>query len=222
MVVGIMSYVDSIFNYFGNYHTIVNRLSSIQTSRMNTLIIVDYQNDFVQENAPLSVNGAIKAVEKINELLETGKINHVIFTVDWHPANHCSFKENGGKWPTHCVAYTEGASIYSTLYTKCIELHIPYQVLEKGSRPELEEYGAISEIKDKRTHYELHSNNSMVFLNKRNDIIVCGVAGDYCVLTTLQQLKPLYPKVFLEGIASIDGGKALDRYISENNVSIFK
>lgn len=189
---------------------------------MNTLIIVDCQNDFVLQDAPLHVEGASEAVTKIAELLSTGVIDNVIFTVDWHSSNHCSFKENGGTWPTHCVAYTKGASICDTLYLKCDELRVPYQVLEKGTNKDVEEYGAISEIKDKRTHYELHSKSDLVFLNKRANVIVCGVAGDYCVLETLKQLKPLYPKVYIDGVASIDGGEKLSTYMNDNNINKFK
>lgn len=187
---------------------------------MNTLIIVDCQNDFVLPNAPLYVKGATRAVCKIEELLSTGIIDNVIFTVDWHPLNHKSFKENGGEWPEHCVQYTEGASIYESLYLKCSEKNIPYQVLEKGTIFNIEEYGAISEIKDKRTYYELSSKSDTVFVNKRANIIVCGVAGDFCVLETLKQLQPLYPTVYLDGVASIDGGERLNTYISENKIKL--
>lgn len=187
---------------------------------MNTLIIVDCQNDFVLPNAPLYVKGATKAVCKIEELLSTGIIDNVIFTVDWHPLNHKSFKENGGEWPEHCVQYTEGASIYESLYLKCAEKNIHYQVLEKGTIFNIEEYGAISEIKDKRTYYELSSKSDTVFINKRANIIVCGVAGDFCVLETLKQLQPLYPTVYLDGVVSIDGGERLNTYISENKIKL--
>lgn len=189
---------------------------------MNTLVIVDCQNDFVLADAPLSVNGALEAVSEIEKLLNSGNIDHVIFTVDWHPSNHCSFKTYGGNWPTHCVQHTQGASIIQSLYTACEKNRIPFQVLEKGSSKSSEEYGAVSQIVDKRKYYELHSMTDMVFLNKRSDVIVCGVAGDYCVLETLKQLRPLMPKVYTRGIASIDGGVTLNRYITENNISIFE
>lgn len=188
---------------------------------MNTLIIVDCQNDFILDGAPLRVKGSTRAVCEIENLLDTGVIDNVVFTVDWHPSNHCSFKENGGEWPTHCVQYTEGASICDILYLKCAEKNIPYQVMEKGTIFNQEEYGAVSEIKDKRTYYELKSMTDTVFLNKRVNVIVCGVAGDYCVLETLKQLKPLCPMVYMKGIASIDGGEKLNTYINENNIKLW-
>lgn len=189
---------------------------------MKTLIIVDCQNDFILPDAPLQVNGAFHAVSKIEELLLTGVIDNVIFTVDWHPVNHCSFKENGGKWNRHCVQYTEGASIYNSLYLVCMAQNIPFQVLQKGTLSGEEEYGAISEIKDKRAYYILCSKSDSVFLDKRTNIIVCGIAGDYCVLETLKQLSPLYPEIYLDGTVSIDGGTTLSKYIKENNIKVWK
>ena len=106
------------------------------------------------------------------------------------------------------------------MYLKCAEKNIPYQVLEKGTIFNIEEYGAISEIKDKRTYYELSSKSDTVFINKRANIIVCGVAGDFCVLETLKQLQPLYPTVYLDGVVSIDGGERLNTYISENKIKL--
>lgn len=189
---------------------------------MNTLIIVDCQNDFTQEYGSLYVPKADSAIEEIRNLLSTGVIDCVIFTVDWHPSDHYSFTTNGGQWPLHCIQYTQGSAIHPTLYEVCLAKHIPYQILRKGTVPNKEEYGAVSEIRDKRTHYELHSLEDVVILNKRTNVIVCGVAGDYCVLETLKQLRPLYPKVFMKGVASIDDGTALNKYMTETNIQVFE
>lgn len=188
---------------------------------MNTLIIVDCQNDFVKESGSLYIQGAYPAIKNIEKLILSETIEEVIFTVDWHPYNHCSFIEENGKWPRHCVKHTYGSNICSDLLYACQTAGIAYQVLEKGSLPTVEEYGAVSEIKDKRLYYELHSKSSKVYLSKRSNVIICGVAGDYCVLETLKQLKPLSPFVYLAGIASIDGGEKLNEYIKENNTNIY-
>ena len=39
----------------------------------------------------------------------------VVYTQDWHPADHTSFKEQGGIWPVHCVQGTEGAAFHPDL-----------------------------------------------------------------------------------------------------------
>ena len=78
---------------------------------MITLIIVDCQNDFI--TGTMAVKGAKESVEEIKKFVKNHRkeIEKIIFTVDWHPHNHMSFKKNGGLWPAHCVQYTPGACI---------------------------------------------------------------------------------------------------------------
>ena len=61
------------------------------------LIIVDFQNDFV--NGSLAVPGAETARDNIITFIGNNfpNIHNIFFTVDNHPENHCSFIENGGK-----------------------------------------------------------------------------------------------------------------------------
>lgn len=54
-------------------------------------------------------------------------------------------------------------------------------------------------------------------------MVVCGIAGDYCVLETLKNIVALRGstlgiKVFLRGVASIDGGKALADYMAQTGI----
>lgn len=62
-----------------------------------TLVVVDFQYDFCLLGAPLYVPGSDRALWNISHLIENKKIGEVIFTADWHPANHCSFKRNDGE-----------------------------------------------------------------------------------------------------------------------------
>ena len=39
----------------------------------------------------------------------------ILATRDWHPPNHCSFTEQGGPHPTHCVQGSRGAQFHSDL-----------------------------------------------------------------------------------------------------------
>ncbi len=39
----------------------------------------------------------------------------ILTTRDWHPPNHCSFTEQGGPHPTHCVQGSRGAQFHSDL-----------------------------------------------------------------------------------------------------------
>ena len=72
------------------------------------LLIVDPQNDFI--TGTLAVEGAKEKMMKLAES-DLSKYDYVCVTLDTHPENHCSFKENGGIWPKHCVFATNGWNI---------------------------------------------------------------------------------------------------------------
>lgn len=72
------------------------------------LLIVDPQVDFI--SGSLAVEGAKEKMDALASALQNGEIDcdYVMVTKDFHPSNHCSFKENGGQWPPHCVKGTTG------------------------------------------------------------------------------------------------------------------
>ena len=61
-------------------------------------MIVDVQNDFIAGTLSLlncpAKHDASEVVPCINNLIETVPFDVVAYTLDWHPANHCSFIEN--------------------------------------------------------------------------------------------------------------------------------
>lgn len=203
-------------------------------NKHNILVVVDCQNDFI-EGGKLPVNGASEAINNIIKLLNSSdRPDEVIFTVDWHPYNHCSFKENGGEWPMHCVQFTNGAAIKDDLINTCIKNKIPYGVATKGQDPSKENYTAFNFVYENDNIYTYslapHFDPEKVTLDffkdtddnsEFDDIIVCGLAGDVCVLNTLKVLEKINPKVFLKGIASIDGGKKLQQYINYQGLTIY-
>lgn len=179
------------------------------------LIVVDYQKDFYDPKGALYVKDGEKLINNISKLIS--QCDEVIYTMDYHPYDHCSFKENGGIWPIHCVSNTEGASLPIEL----IKLNPNYQIWYKGFNKDKEEYGAFADnpvIRNYRLYNEIkHTNNC--------EYIVCGIAGDYCVLETLKNLLKLVPKsqikVFTSGIVSIDGGDKLNQFIAQEKLNIY-
>lgn len=201
---------------------------------MKTLVVVDFQKDFANLNGSLYVKGAEEAKKAIIDYIN---INHdsiydVIFTVDWHSPNHCSFKKNGGEWPLHCLQFSEGAGIDDDIMKLCLDYDIKIKVFKKGNIDSLEEYGAFSYVSHRVIYGDTdiviaqnEAQNSTVEFGSFN-IVVCGIAGDYCVKNTIDNLihnscpVELQVSVLKEGIASIDGGKSLESFIKDNNIKV--
>ena len=138
------------------------------------IIVVDVQNDFVEGGA-LAVSGGRALVPKINDFVQrAGQDALVIFTMDWHPANHSQFKEKGGIWPVHCVQGTPGAELVR-------ELEIPAgsEIVRKGTQPERDGYsGFEGENRRGQTLQEILQERGI------RRVYVCGIATDHCVRAT--------------------------------------
>lgn len=182
------------------------------------LLIVDPQNDFI--------SGALAvpcAEAKINNLIDTlksvEKYDWIGITMDSHPENHCSFKEFGGIWPKHCVYNQWGWQLPNALQ----QLLLPTPNIEffrKGTLPDKEEYSIFD---NKADGVKLHKRIIELIKEENCTIELCGIAGDYCVLETLQGLRNFVPDtsicVRLGCTASIDGGEKLLNYLRENNIN---
>jgi nicotinamidase/pyrazinamidase len=131
------------------------------------LIIVDFQNDFTPGGA-LAVAGGHQIAERVNELAASG-FDVVVATRDWHPPDHGSFAEQGGPWPVHCVAGTSGAQLHPALEQGRID-----RVVDKGQDPGTEGYSGFEGTDLER------------LLRERDvdEVVICGLATDYCVKNT--------------------------------------
>ena len=215
----------------------MSKKNKTTNSVKKTLVIVDAQNDFCNPDGALYVKGAENIVKPIIDYVKKNKatIDQIIFTRDWHLNKDESFKKNGGIWPVHCVQNTEGANINKELYDALIQTRIPVKIVNKGTTFNHEEYGAFEHC---GTFHHLHPNdpptvNNCYFANYESssgtrivneDVVVCGVAGDYCVKETIKNLikhwKNFKIEVFMDGIASIDDGTSLMELIEEKNLKV--
>lgn len=147
---------------------------------MKQLVIIDCQNDFI--TGTLACHHALHAIENIVSFLNNNHIDHVFYSQDWHnPTNH-SFEVNGGIWPVHCVANTWGAALTDDFNLELQnEVHKPNaeNCYLKGVDDVVEEYSAF---------YAKNQAGNVLFDQLQDEVIICGIASEYCVLETIKEL----------------------------------
>lgn len=165
------------------------------------LVIVDLQNDFLP-GGKLAVPEGDKVIPPLNCHIHRFQQNErpIFATRDWHPADHCSFKSQGGRWPAHCVADTPGAQFATSL-----ELPSSATIISKGTSARKEAYSGFE-----GTDLEARLREASI-----DTLYVGGLATDYCVLNTVKDGLRLGFKVVLltEAIRAVnvrpgDGARA--------------
>ena len=181
------------------------------------LLIVDAQNDFI--NGSLSVEGAEIKMLKLTEFFNKHKNEYtkVVFTCDWHPINHISFKE----WPVHCVQHTIGAAIYDVLIQNVINSQVPYVILTKGDSKSFDEYSVMKNY---------HSNlrlREIVGREKIDEIDVCGIANEYCVNESVKDIAneksiKANMNILIDYVAAIKDESVLLKTCEELKINVVK
>jgi len=148
--------------------------------KRRALVIVDAQNDFMP-GGKLAVPGGDEIVPVVETLL-TDYWQLIVFTRDLHPKDHCSFEKQGGKWPPHCVVDTPGAALHDDLAVWVEEKSPDWvKVVNKGKDSRVESYSAFFYAnRDGQTLLD-----GMLKERKIDEIVVCGLATDYCVKATV-------------------------------------
>lgn len=164
----------------------------------SALVVVDMQYDFIDgslacQNAQAAVEQAAKFIVsqtkgmggEDHEILDTFPI---LFTRDYHPADHSSFKEQGGVWPSHCVAGTHGSKVHEAL--------LPYVneelTFDKGCDKNAEQYSGFYGMNEAG-----QTLGEILELLDTTDVYVCGIATEYCVRNTCEDLLKAGIKVHL-------------------------
>jgi nicotinamidase/pyrazinamidase len=175
------------------------------------LIIVDVQNDFC-EGGSLAVAGGADVAGAISEYVDAHHLefDHIVATQDWHidPGAHFSdtpdFKDS---WPPHCVAGTRGAELHADLDTEYIQAYFqkgqfaaaysgfegllaPEDAVPTGDR----QPGVLSAAGDSALSAagaetyapsdEAIGLDDWLQSHDVEDVVVVGIATDYCVMAT--------------------------------------
>lgn len=235
----------------------------------NLLLIIDPQNDFVNPEGTLYVNGGEKSIKNLSEWIKENKveIDEIVITQDTHLSFHIGhsmfwsscppafstidpeevlegkyksidenedsvahlreymkgIKELGKKhtiWPEHCILGSWGWCFPNDLvealniWSLC-KKGKQYRILQKGLYPWGEAYSVFTYADGVDT---LVGEQISTLLHNSEKIFVAGVAKDYCVAYSVEDLvKYGYSKklVFLDDcMAAIDS--------SNSNLEIFE
>ena len=107
----------------------------------DVLLITDIQRDFLPGGS-LAVRGGEQVIAPLKRLTAVFRSAgaEVYASRDWHPVNHCSFREQGGPWPAHCLMGSSGAEFADEL-----NWDDPSHVISKATHPEHEAYSAFDQ-----------------------------------------------------------------------------
>jgi nicotinamidase/pyrazinamidase len=138
-----------------------------QLDNRDALIVVDVQNDFCP-GGTLAVPEGDRVVGVLNDWIAraTAEDLPVVASRDWHPPGHCSFADQGGPWPEHCVRETAGAAFHP-------DLRLPQNalIINKGEAVEHDNYSAFD---DTGLADRLHARGV-------ERVWIGGLAQDVCV-----------------------------------------
>ena len=143
----------------------------------SALIVVDLIYDFI--DGSLACQEADKAIANTVAYIDEKHPYPILFIRDHHPAGHCSFAAQGGPWPPHCVQGTRGAEIHKDLLP-FVEEDLCFC---KGEDPTQEQYSGF-EGKNQAGQ----SLAEVLELMEIRNPVVCGIATEYCVRNTAEDL----------------------------------
>lgn len=147
---------------------------------MKTHVVVDLIYDFI--DGSLACLNAVEAVNETIKHINENPNEKVLFICDNHPATHCSFVENGGIWPAHCVQGSRGSELHKDFFSKIEKLeNRPNEgnTFYKGRDASMEEYSG----------FEATTLGGLKLKEvSSKEVVVSGVATEYCVKETVLAL----------------------------------
>ena len=191
----------------------------------SALVVVDMLYDFIDgslacKNADNAVRNTLAYIDtqtkgqggEAHEILDTFPI---LFIRDHHPADHSSFKEQGGIWPAHCVAGTRGGEIHQDLAPYASE----ELTFDKGCDRNTEQYSGFEAVNNADQPL-----SEVLELLDTTDVYVCGIATEYCVRNTCEDLLKAGFRVHLLknciAYVDIDGHKKALEEMAAKGISI--
>lgn len=198
------------------------------------VMLIDYQNDFVNPTGSLYIRWADILHRTINQLIQTFEQQDntvLIATQDWHPHQTQYFAESLGiepftslsdnniAWPRHCVANTKGAELFK-IDKKRFDIIVRKWLSSKKENYSAfdkdEEWVSIVALNPSYRPLIVKSNLANTLKNMQVDsITIMWVATDFCVhQAVLSALKEKFNITVVEN--------AIKEVFSENKQKIFE
>ncbi len=148
-----------------------NRAAAPPPDRKTVLLLVQLQNDFCPGGV-LPVPEGDHVIPVVNDWIRlfAGQGYGIVATRDWHPADHCSFQEQGGPWPPHCVQGSLGSQFHPDLKMPPGTL-----IVSAATNPKQEAYSGFDGTTLDERLEDLGAQT----------LYVLGLATDYCVKQTV-------------------------------------
>jgi nicotinamidase/pyrazinamidase len=153
----------------------------------SALIVVDVQRDFCEGGA-LAAADTLSLLEPLKKNIDAARRDGaaIVYTQDWHPAEHGSFRVNGGPWPVHCVGGTAGAELMAPVQAEASDI-----VLRKGVAVDGAGYSGFEETGLAQRLRKLGVER----------VYVSGIATEYCVrATALDALKEGFETIVISDL----------------------
>ena len=190
--------------------------ATADNGKKKMLLVVDCQYDFI--TGSLKAPNSEPVIKKLAQYISNNEYAVKVFTCDWHPANHSSFKDFGGIWPAHCVQHTKGAAVYEDLTKAAFATKGDVFILEKGDNVKVEEYSIFDNAKSSAMLSDIVKKYGI------EEIEICGIATEYCVKGSLEgAIKAFGPKmmtILKNYICPITDPNALDPVIKKFNLRV--
>lgn len=158
----------------------------------DALLIADIQIDFLPGGA-LGIRSGDEIVPALQTYIHRfhARALPIFLSRDWHPPNHCSFRDRGGPWPVHCVAGSPGS-----LPPQDFEAPRSAVIIYKAIDADQEAYSAFQ-----NTPLQRHLQAISV-----HRLFIGGLATDYCVLNTVKDARALGYDVglLMDGIKAVN------------------
>ncbi len=184
----------------------------IELGKGDVLVIIDVQNDFLPGGS-LAVPEGEQVIPVLNGYID--RFNNrqlpVLATRDWHPPDHCSFVQQGGPWPEHCIAGTKGAEFAADLH-----LPVPVKIFSKAIEAGQDDYSDFANPTFKEQLDNMEARR----------LFIGGLATDYCVLHTVRDaLNHHYKVLLIDAIRAVnvqkqDGENAINEMIQKGAMPI--